>query len=519
MDNLGGFHRATSTTNLQAQRFFDQGLACLYSFHYSTAKRSFQRAIELDPDCAMNYWGLAFSDGPYINHPEVDEATSKETLAALDKADSAIHATPLEREIIAAQRLRYAIPAPKDRSQLSANYSNAMRQIWNNNKTDADVGAMFAEALIDERPWHQWSLTGQPMPGTLEAVGVLEDCLKINPKHPMALHMYIHAVEASMHPERALKAADILEGLLPQVGHMQHMPCHIYARIGQWDKAIDANLKALKNVFDYAASRGVSITSRPRVDHYDAALAYAAGMKGRSKLAISSLNTQGFSREWMAKNGKEYDGDLAMPVTVLQQFGHWDEILATEPFPSNLPISQTMLLGAQTVAYSAREQLDQAKRCYQNFVESEARVPADATDDLNLYRDILDVEKHLCLGEILIRQKTTVNAGLSELSLAVSLEDRLNYSEPPSWLMPTRHALGAALLLLGKVKDAEPVFREQLRRTPNDGWALMGLSKSLRGQNKIVEANKYAALFKREWKNADVTISTSCMCLEPMSKK
>ena len=518
MEHLGGFHRGVSTTHPLAQKFFDQGLACIYGYQYRTALRSFKRVTELDKDCALAYWGIAYSNGPDINSPQVDDDSAKAALAALDQADAAAHATPLERELIAAQRLRYALPAPKDRKQLDANYSNAMRRIWKAHQSDPDIGAMFAEALIDERPWHQWSLEGLAQPGTLEAIETIETCLKLNPKHPMALHLCIHAVEASPHPERALKAADTLEGLQPDLGHMQHMPCHIYARMGQWNKAIAANERAIKRENEYMISRGVTKPIFPNVHHYGAALAFAAGMKGRSHLAISAMDTKGFSREWMAKNGSDLDTDLAMPLTVLQQFGHWDEILATEPFPDNLPISQTMLYGAQTVANSALGQLDAAKQCYQKFVESEARVPADLSDGINLCRDILDVEKHLCHGEILVREDATKQEGLKELELAVSLEDHLSYSEPPSWLMPTRHALGAALLILGKVSEAEPVFREQLRRTPNDGWALMGLSKSLSGQGKLKEARRYEAQFRREWKDADITISTSCMCLEPQRK-
>ena len=515
MECLGGFHRATSTSNVVAQKYFDQGLACLYGYQYRTARRSFQRVVSLDKDCALAYWGIAFSYGPDINFPEVDDESAKAALAALDQADAATHATALERELIAAQRLRFTVPASKDRKQLDANYSTAMRKIWRAHPNDADVAAMFAEALIDEHPWKQWTLDGKPNPGTLEAIATLDMCLKLKPKHPMGLHLYIHALEGSLHPERAFKAAESLDGLQADLGHMQHMPCHIYARLGQWNKAIAANIRAIKRENDYMKSRGVSPSSFPNVHHYGAALAYAAGMKGRSQLALSAVDTNGFSREWMAKNGKDLDGDLAMPFTVMQQFGQWDHILAVKPFPENLPVSQTMLLGAQTVALSALGRLPEAKECYEKFLVSEERVPADLTDGITPYRKILDVEKHLCHGEILIREAATVNEGLKELETAVNLEDHLDYSEPPQWLMPTRHAHGAALLLFGKFTKAEAVFRTQLQRTPNDGWALMGLAKSLRAQGKLVQAKQYDAAFRREWSQADITISTSCMCLEP----
>jgi tetratricopeptide (TPR) repeat protein len=518
MEHLGGFHRTTSTTNPVAQRYFDQGLACLYGYEYRTARRSFKQAAELDKDCALAFWGIAFSYGPDINFPEVEDDSAKAALAALDQAHSAPHATPLERKLIAAQRLRFALPAPKDRKRLDANYSQAMRRIWEAHPDDPDVGAMFAEALLNERPWKQWSLAGKAQPGTREAVRTLEKCLKLDPRHPMALHMYIHALEGSPHPERALKAAETLDGLQPDLAHMQHMPSHIYARMGSWDRAIAANLRAIKRDDEFFKSSGSPQDSFPNVDHSRAVLAYAAGMKGQSRLALSELHTKGFSREWMAKNGTDLDGDLAMPVVVMTQFGQWDQILAIEPFPENLPVSQTMLLGGQTVAYSALGRLTEAKQAYQEFVASASRVPEDKSNGVTLYRSIFAVEKHLCLGEILVRQESTVQEGLKELQLAVSLEDRLDYNVPPARLIPSRHSLGAALLMVGKHAAAESVFRVQLRKTPNNGWALMGLAKSLSGQGKVAESRKYQQMFSREWSQADISISTSCMCLEPRTK-
>lgn len=518
MENLGGYHRATSTDNERAQKYVDQGLACLYGYQERSALRSFKQAADLDKDLAFAYWGIAYSYGPTINSPSVDDDSAKAALAALDQADAAPHATPVERELIAAQRLRFALPAPKDRKQLNAKYSAAMREIWHAHPDDPDVGAMFAEALINELPWKQWTLDGKPQPGTLEAIQTLEQCLKLAPKHPMALHMYIHAVEGSPNPEKSLNVAETLDGLQPDLAHMQHMPCHIYARVGQWDRAIAANIRAIKRSNEYMKLRGLAKPLWPNVDHYGAALAYAAAMKGQSRLALSALDTKGFTREWMAKEGTEFDGDLAMPVTVMQQFGQWEQILAIEPFPKNLPVSQTMLLGAKTVAFSALGRLSEAKEAYKQFVASEARIPADKSNGITLYRTLIAVERHLCLGEILIRQDASTREGLSQLRKAVSLEDLLDYSEPPAWLMPTRHALGAALLMVGKYSEAESVFRTQLQKTPNNGWALMGLAKSLNGQGKRGESKKYLAMFKREWSQADIIISTSCMCLEPRTK-
>lgn len=515
MERLGGFHRATETKVPLAQRYFDQGLACLYGYQYTSARRSFQQACKLDPECAMAYWGEAFSYGPDINFPEVNATNSAAALTALDKADHAKNASALERKLITAQRLRFSAQGPSDRRLLNKSYTNAMRTLWHEYPSDPDVAAMFAEGILDEHPWRQWTLDGKPNPGTLEALQAIRGVLAKHPRHPMALHLYIHALESSPRPGDALVAADTLEGLQPDLAHMQHMPCHIYAHVGQWEKAVDANQKAIAQDRAYLASRGITKAPWPNVDHYGAALAYAAGMRGLKKIAYEALDIDGFSTDWIAKEGTEYDGDLAMPLMVKQQFGDWDAILQTKDFPANVPTAQTMLWGARTIAHSALGQLKEAEECWKKMRACIELIPADKGDGVNLNREIMRVELHLARGEFLVRRPDTQNEGIREISEAVFREDHLAYAEPPPWLMPARHALGAALLYINKPKEAEPVFRKQLQLTPNDGWALIGLTKSLRAQGKTAEAARWQAKFEQAWKNADVSISTSCMCLEP----
>ncbi|MBS1718206.1 MAG: hypothetical protein JSS72_10800 [Armatimonadetes bacterium] len=518
MTRLGGFHRAVSTKNRTCQQFFDQGLACLYGYQYSTALRSFQQAINADPECAMAYWGLAASYGPTINTPDVDAEDSKKALEALDHADKAKEASELERELIAAQRLRFNASGPKDRTALNAAFSNRMRTVWEHHRRDSDVGSLFAEALLDERPWDQWTLDGKPNPGTEEAVSTVEEVLRQSPRHPMALHVYIHAVEASPHPEKALKAADTLFDLQPDLSHMQHMPCHIYARTGQWAKSIHSNIVAIARVKEYQLSRGISPKAAPNVGHYSHALAFAAGMRGQSKIALHSMDLGGLSNEYLEKNAANFDGELAMPLEVQQQFGKWDDVLSAQIFGKGLPIARTMQAGARAVAFAATGELEQAKKELVRFAEAKQLIPADKADGRTMIHDVLAVEQHLATGEVLIREAGKEEEGLQEMRKAVELEDHLPYSEPPDWIMPTRHALGAALLMLGKYPEALDVFNENLRRLPNDGWATMGLSKALRGLGQVKEADKTLAKFKTLWKDADITISTSCMCLEPRTK-
>lgn len=517
MTRLGGFHYAVSTKIVDAQRFFDQGLACIYGYQYAAARRSFERAAQFDPECAMNYFGIAQSYGPNINAPEVSAESTKLAIKALGRADAAKSATPLERDLIAAVRKRFASDNPKDRTKLNRDYAQAMDGIWRRHPNDPDVGALFAEAKIDLHPWSQWTLDGKPEEGTIEAITALESVLKMNPKHPMGLHLFIHATESSPNPERAFDVANRLMGLQPDLGHMQHMPSHIYVRTGRWKQAVEANLKSIAAYENYIRSRGLDPYATPNVHHDGEMLAYAAAMRGQSALAIKAVDINGFSAEWLAKNAANMDGDLAIPIEILQRFGRWEQILKTPEFDPKLPISRAMRAGAQAVAYSATDRLDAAKREQARFQEILDSIPLDKTDGTNRIHDVLDVERHLVAGEILIRESGHEDAGIAEMKAAVECEDHLKYGLPPSWFQPARHPLGAGFLYLGRYKDAEAVFRKDLQIHPHNGWALIGLSKALRGQKRDREADSALKEFKIAWADADIKIETSCLCLTPKS--
>lgn len=485
----------------------------LYGFQYSGAKRCFSQASASDPDCAMAHWGMAIAEGPNINETRVGAEASRRAMAELQKASESKHFSSVELSLIKAQKARYAPDGPENRDPLNKAYADAMRKVWKGFRSDPDVGALFAEAVIDQHPWNQWSKSGKPLPGTLEAISALKEVLRLSAHHPQALHMMIHAVEASPHPEDALKCADTLFDLQPDLGHMQHMPVHIYNRTGQWEKSIHASQIAIAQSNAYLRSRAFDFAG-PTLDHYEHALAYAASMDGRSAVALEALSLDGLTPEWIEKNGADYDQDLSLPIKVMQRFGKWKDILALRPFGPKTPFANAMLTGARAVAFAATGHQAEAKLEQREFEKCCKAVPESATwDDFDRASDILDIERHLLNGEILVREPGQEDTAISELQRAVKVEDALHYSEPPSWIQPTRHALGAALLKLGRYREAEDVFRADIRKNRPSGWSLYGLTKALEGQNRRVEAARTQVLFKEAWKNADIQIDSSCLCL------
>lgn len=513
LTRLGGFHRKITTNSTACQTWFDQGLAMLYGFQYPGAKRCFSQAAKQDPECAMAHWGMAVAEGPTINETAVGAEASKRALEELQRALAAQHISPLESELIKAQQKRFAADGPENRDKLNADYADAMRKLWRLYQNDPDVGAMFGEAVIDQRPWNQWTKDGKPNPGTLEAITTFRKVLRLNPRHPQALHMLIHALEASPRPEEALQAADTLFDLQPDLGHMQHMPCHIYNRTGQWSKSVHASEVAIAQTNVYLKSRAFDFTG-PSFGHYEHALAYAASMEGRSEVARRALNLDGLTPEWIEKNGSDYDQDLSLPLKVMQRFGKWEEILALHPLGSKTPFTNAMLAGARVVALAATNRIPEAKLEQQTFEKLCQLVPATSKwNDYDSALDVLNIERHLLNGEILVKEAGRGDDALHELRLAVKAEDALHYNEPPSWIQPTRHVLGAALLKLGRFRDAEGVYREDIRKNRPSGWSLYGLTKALEGQNRLKEAERTRQQFRESWKNADIQIDSSCLCL------
>jgi tetratricopeptide (TPR) repeat protein len=490
-----------------SQPLLDEGLLFAYAFHHDQAIRAFSRAAEADPECALAHWGVALANGPHINNPAVDPDHATAAWAALQRAEKAQHATPLERELVGALGKRYADPQPADRKPLDLAYANAMREVWKAHPDNPDVGALFAEALMDLRPWDLWRPDGRPQPETPEILETLRRVIAIAPKHPMANHLYIHAVEASPTPEWADDAADQLRG--HPLGHLTHMPSHIDVRRGRWQKAIEANRQAIAADARYQGEQGFY---RLYMVHNRHMLTWAAIMRGQSRLALTTIQeaVSSIPSDWVRQNAALIDGFMVMPLEVKVRFGRWDEVLAQPDYPDWLPLSQTMRHAARAIAFLARNNLEGARAEQLAFATARLRVANGATFGNNSAGELLSVAAQLVESEYAVREGK-VDFGVGLLRIAARAEDELRYDEPPDWIMPVRHALGAALLRAGRAAEAEAVYREDLARLPENGWSLWGLGRSLALQKK--DSSDVERRFRETWKDADIQLSSSCLCL------
>jgi tetratricopeptide (TPR) repeat protein len=506
-----GKHRMDITSDSpKAQRYFNQGMAFLYGFNHGAAIRSFKEAARLDPECAMAHWGIALASGPHINFPLVPPPAAELAWKELELARKhAAAATPVEQKLIEALGARYANPQPEDRSPLDVAYADAMRKVWQEFPNDADVGVLFAEAMMNLRPWDQWTPEGEEQPGTAEILATLDAVL-----NPLANHLYIHAVEASPHPERADAAAARLLTLQPGLAHNVHMPSHIDVRRGRWQAAVESNLKAVE-----ADRRYRKVAGPPKgflnvyTAHNRHMLAYAAMMSGQSQLALKHIRAMAkeLPEEFLKEFALAVEGFAVMPMEVMIRFGKWDAILA-EPdnYPDHMPFCRALHSAARAIAWAAKGNPAEARKDQAIFVERVKLVPKEATFGNNSAEAILAVAAQMVEGEILIREEKW-DEGLAALRAAVKSEDALKYDEPPGWIVPVRHALGASLMKAGRFTEAEQVYRDDLARLPENGWSLFGLAQSLRAQAKD-EAAAIEARFKKVWARADLEIPSSCMC-------
>jgi tetratricopeptide (TPR) repeat protein len=511
---LGDHGRKVTTRSPEAQRYFDQGLSFLYAFNHDEAIRSFRKAAELDPDCAMAWWGIAIANGPHINNPVLPTDRAEAAWAALEEARANTGgATATEQALIEALGARYADPPPEDRAALDLAYAEAMRQVWRRYPNDADVGALFAEAMMDLRPWDLWTREGEPQPGTEEIVATLEEVMVVEPNHPLALHLYIHAVEASPEPRRADAPADRLRDLQPGLGHLVHMPSHIDVRRGRWQQAVIANAKAMEADRAYRALSPKYGFYGLYMAHDNHMLAFAAMMNGQSAQALRVIDqlVAEMPEQWTIDYAPIADGYQVMPLEVRIRFGLWDEILAAPEFPDRYPFARAMRHYARGIAYAAKGDVKAAREEQIAFRAAKEKAPAEGIFGNNSTTALLGIADDVLEGEILYREGRSA-AAFAALGRAIAQEDALRYDEPPSWILPTRHALGALLLDAGHPGEAEVVYRQDLERLPNNGWALYGLSRSLERQAKRTEAAKVKKEFEEVWVLSDIELTTSCYC-------
>jgi tetratricopeptide (TPR) repeat protein len=504
---LGTLHHPVSTKNELAQKFFDQGLTYVYAFNHDEAIRSFQEAARLDPELAMARWGVALALGPNINL-EVDPEGEKAAYEAEQKALSlAVNAPEGERAYIEALSHRYSIASGADLKKLAADYKNAMGEVVRSHPDDLDAATLYAESAMDLHPWHLWSSDGKPTEGTEEIVAVLESVLKRDPSHIGANHYYIHTMEASPHPERALASARRLETLVPAAGHLVHMPAHIYSRTGDFEASAEANERAAAADRAFIAKHGPKgIYPLMYYNHNLHFLMMASSMEGnlaRTRKAAADLydNVAPFAQQMPM-----IEPFLTMPAAMLVRFRKWDEVLKASDPGKQFPLEQTFRHFVRGMAWAATKDVKHAVEEERLFTEARKGVPADSLFGLNPSAGVFDVAAALLQGQIALARGESA-AGLEALRNAVAAEDKLAYDEPADFFYPVRETLGGALLRSGAAAEAEKVFRADLDQNPRNGRSLFGLMKALEAQKKESDARFIESQFREAWSHADTQLT------------
>ena len=512
--DIGDFHYAVSTESEPAQIWFDRGLAMCYGFNHEEAVRCFEKALKRDSSLAMALWGMAYAWGPNINNMIIDPQQMAQAQLAirLAKLHSA-EASPLERKLIDALATRYAVPLPDDRDVLNQAYAEAMREVHAQHADDPLVVTLLAESLMNLQPWKHWSPKGEPGPMTHEIVAVLEAGMEKHPGYPGMCHLYIHTMEASQTPEKALPAANDLRYAMSGLGHLVHMPTHIDIWLGDYDSVVDTNLEAIDADAQFLEEEGpYNFYTLYRIHNYHFVV-YGAMFDGQSKLALETareLNEQ-VPEDMLRQQTDLLDAFMPTAIHVLVRFGRWEDILL-EPEPAEyLPVSRSIWRYARALAYAATNRVEEAEAEQDAFQEELERVPDTSFLFQNASRNILGVAEAMIEGEIAYR-RGEFDQAFEHLREAIRRDDGLNYDEPWGWMQPARHALGALLLEQGHNKESEAVYREDLRRHPNNPWALHGLTESLRKQGKTDESQQCRQQFVAASERTDVKIDRSCYC-------
>ena len=513
-EGFGDYHRAMSTDSAKAQKLFDQGMQLMYGFNHDEAIRSFHAAAKADPQAAMPWWGIAYSHGVNINDPEMSDERWQ---LAREAADAALErlsgATPVEKALVKAVSKRYEYPAPEEVSQLSQAFADAMEKAYEQFPEDPEVGTIFGDSLMNLQPWDYWENDGSPKGRVQEIVEVLERTLKWHPNHPGANHFYIHTVEASNDPDRAEQAADTLRTLVPGSGHLVHMPSHIYVRIGRYADAVDSNADAVKADRAYFKRAPEPEMYAIYYAHNLHFLSYAAMMSGRYEDAMRAARD--LENEMPEGPLKEFapliDGIMPSNFHALIRFGKWEEVLEEPAYKDWRLVSNAVRLYARSIACSALGRTKQAREEMMAFNKAVEAVPEDWHIFNNPVNKVLPIAQCMIQGELLWREGKKEKA-FALLREGIAGEDALIYDEPPGWMLPVRHALGALLMADGRAKEAETVYREDIVRNRNNGWGLIGLQNSLRAQGKYKEAQSLDSKIKAAWAKADVRPTSSCYC-------
>ncbi len=506
---IGQQHHPVTTKNAEAQQFFDQGLRYIYAFNHDEAARSFRHAADLDPKLAMAYWGVAEAVGPNYNDPASDDRFQQAHKAIAKAQILSADASPSEREYIAAMALRFPADPKSDLKKAAEDYHNAMRELAKHNPDDLDAATLFAESGMNLRPWALWHHDGTAEAGTDEIVATLESVLQRDPNHVGANHYYIHAVEASNHPERALPSANRLAALAPGAGHLVHMPAHTYIRTGDYDAAEQTNVAAAKVDEDYIAATGVQgMYPMMYYSHNLHFIATAAAMEGRYTDSWQAADKLAAHVAPAVKEVPPLEGFMTVPIMVRVRFQKWDDILAMPAPDAAMKTTAGFWHFARGMAFAGKGKVDEAEAEYKLVSGKQASTPPDeifAMPINNKTKDIFTIARD-ALGAKIAVLKKDFPAAITQLREAVTVQDALNYNEPPDWLYPERESLGAALLLNGNATEAEQVFRDDLARMPRNPRSLFGLSAALKAQKRDYDAQFVDKQFQDAWKKAEVQL-------------
>ena len=511
-EDRGDFHMPISTSSPQAQRYFDQGMRLMFGFNLEEAQRSFEQAEKLDTTCAMCSWGTAFSLGPHINLAALPERTVAAD-AAVKRAQSRLGgASPMERALVAAMTHRYTTPAPTTpaaQAVLDSSYAAAMHAVMLQYPDDANVAALWAEAAMDMHPWDLYLPDRTPQPWTGEIVAALEKALGLQPDHVGANHLYIHAVEASSKPERALDAARRIAALEPGEGHLVHMPSHIYHRVGLFDLSNDANRRAVIADDRYRKAVNPQGFYLMYSVHNHQFLMWSCWMAGRYEESLrESRAIFDLIPLDMLRQMPGFDFAIAYPAWTMIRFGRWQDVLAEPAPPQDFAFARGAWHAARAIANAQLKHLDAATADRDSAAALNALLPADALEGLNNARTLLTIATNFATG-VIVAQRGDTQFAVDIMTRAANAEDQLRYDEPSDNYLPVRHALGAILLTAGRAKEAQAVYERDLDRNPGNGWALTGLAKSLKAQRKGKDANIAEARALKALKDADVKVTGS----------
>jgi tetratricopeptide (TPR) repeat protein len=509
MPGMGHHHHAISTKSPEAQRFFDQGLTLVFAFNHEEAAQAFRRASELDPQSAMALWGVALALGPCINL-DVDPPHEKAAYDAVQKALLlASGTTESERAYIQALAKRYSSDPKVDLKKLDVEYANAMRELSKHYPDDLDATTLYAESLMDLHPWRLWSLDGRPTEGTEEIIAVLESVLQRDPNHIGANHYYIHATEASRHPEWALDSARRLETLAPAAGHLVHMPAHTYMRVGDYSAAAHSNAIAADadRVYLRESATTGSMYDMMYYSHNLHFLSASYSMGGDFTDAKQSADDLVAHVAPMVRDMPMVEVYVPTPIFVLVRFHRWDEVLKLPPPNPGLAMTTAFWHFARGEAFAAKGEIAMAEAERRILETARKETPADLEFSffLNKAQTFLDLAENV-LDARVAAAKDDHEAAIKHWEKAVEIEDTLNYGEPPEWFYPVRESLGGALLLNGQAEQAEAVFRADLKQYPRNPRSLFGLLKSLEAQKKSAGLEEIRREFEAAWKNTDATI-------------